>query len=278
MFLFCFVVNVLQVGLQSVLAASTATWLIVAGHHPIFSRGEHGDTAALQTRLLPILQKYGVHAYLNGHDHTLQHISWQGLEFFTSGRGSYSAADNNPPGYWGHRDDNAQGEARFGSLTVGFGEVAATEDVLKVSFRDRQGSLLYSTKLTNPRPTSSFYMASLPAGQISHYWSRTCQDLALFLLGLLVGVAASNSKVQRWLSSFFQKICCCLRCLWPAAQGAAGRSSMDTTTTSSSTSAKIDFSGSLSQFELQDYSPMSLREDMADLHDEDAFDQKERFV
>jgi hypothetical protein len=45
------------------------TWLLVAGHYPIFSMGEHGDTSELQTYLLPLLQKHNVHAYFCGHDH-----------------------------------------------------------------------------------------------------------------------------------------------------------------------------------------------------------------
>ena len=45
------------------------TWLLVAGHYPIFSVGEHGDTSELKDYLLPLLQKYNVDAYFCGHDH-----------------------------------------------------------------------------------------------------------------------------------------------------------------------------------------------------------------
>ena len=45
------------------------TWLLVAGHYPIFSTGEHGDTSELKSYLLPLLTKYKVHAYFCGHDH-----------------------------------------------------------------------------------------------------------------------------------------------------------------------------------------------------------------
>ena len=45
------------------------TWLLVAGHYPIFSTGEHGDTSELKSYLLPLLVKYKVHAYFCGHDH-----------------------------------------------------------------------------------------------------------------------------------------------------------------------------------------------------------------
>lgn len=45
------------------------TWLLVAGHYPVFSTGEHGDTSELKNYLVPLLQKYRVHAYFCGHDH-----------------------------------------------------------------------------------------------------------------------------------------------------------------------------------------------------------------
>jgi 3',5'-cyclic AMP phosphodiesterase CpdA len=45
------------------------TWLLVAGHYPVFSKGSNGDTSELKTYLLPLLKKYSVHAYFCGHDH-----------------------------------------------------------------------------------------------------------------------------------------------------------------------------------------------------------------
>jgi hypothetical protein len=33
-------------------AASTADWLIVAGHYPVYSGGEHGTTIALANEVL----------------------------------------------------------------------------------------------------------------------------------------------------------------------------------------------------------------------------------
>lgn len=50
------------------------TWLIVVGHYPIFSRGEHGDISELKEYLLPLLIKYKVNAYICGHDHISEHL------------------------------------------------------------------------------------------------------------------------------------------------------------------------------------------------------------
>jgi tartrate-resistant acid phosphatase type 5 len=72
-------------------ASQTATWLIVAGHYTIYSLADHGDNPELISRLVPLFAKYGVHVYLHGHDHVLQHISWQGVEYITSGHATYSS-------------------------------------------------------------------------------------------------------------------------------------------------------------------------------------------
>jgi tartrate-resistant acid phosphatase type 5 len=74
--------------LEKTLAASSADQRIVVGHHPIFSGGEHGDTEALKRDVLPLLKRYRVSAYLNGHEHDLQVIARDGVHFICSGAGS----------------------------------------------------------------------------------------------------------------------------------------------------------------------------------------------
>ena len=50
------------------MAASTADYLFVAGHYPVYSGCSHGSTSSLISWLKPLLEKYGAH-YLSGHDH-----------------------------------------------------------------------------------------------------------------------------------------------------------------------------------------------------------------
>ncbi len=100
---------------RETLAASTADWLVVAGHFPVYSagacvralvvffflggggdtptphtlplqltrhhhptttlkKGDHGDTPELKRHLKPLLERYGVDAYLCGHDHVLEYM------------------------------------------------------------------------------------------------------------------------------------------------------------------------------------------------------------
>ena len=55
--------------LRQALAASTAPWKVVVGHHPIYSSGFYGDDPAAIARLTPLFRQYGVQLYINGHEH-----------------------------------------------------------------------------------------------------------------------------------------------------------------------------------------------------------------
>ena len=46
--------------LEGHLAASTASWKLVVGHHPPRSNGEHGNNTELMLHLEPLLLQYGV--------------------------------------------------------------------------------------------------------------------------------------------------------------------------------------------------------------------------
>ena len=62
-------------------------WLIVFGHYPIYSKGEHGDNAELIEVLEPLFHKYKVTAYFCGHDHITEHLSYDGIQYFVTGAG-----------------------------------------------------------------------------------------------------------------------------------------------------------------------------------------------
>lgn len=53
---------------------STSTWKVVVGHHPLRSYGHYQDQRFMLEHIKPILDEYGVAAYLCGHDHDLQII------------------------------------------------------------------------------------------------------------------------------------------------------------------------------------------------------------
>jgi len=83
------------------LNSSTADWLIVVGHFSLYSTGSNGPNADLVQYLKPALEKYGAALYLSGHDHDLQHLSENGVDYIVSGAGhllTHKRTDNVPKG------------------------------------------------------------------------------------------------------------------------------------------------------------------------------------
>ncbi|ETO32075.1 hypothetical protein RFI_05041 [Reticulomyxa filosa] len=60
------------------LQQSTADFLIVSGHYPVYSIGGNGPTSCLVDQLEPWLLKYNVTAYVAGHDHMFEYINVPG--------------------------------------------------------------------------------------------------------------------------------------------------------------------------------------------------------
>ena len=75
--------------LKGELAKPRAALTLAIGHHPLYSNGSHGDTKSLIKSWGPVFEEHGVHAYLCGHDHDLQHLELDGLKtsFVVSGAG-----------------------------------------------------------------------------------------------------------------------------------------------------------------------------------------------
>jgi acid phosphatase len=120
---------------ESALAASTAPWKIVIGHHPIFTGGQHGDTPYLVEHVLPLLNKYKVPAYFNGHDHDLQHLQAGAVNMFCSGAGSKPR----------HTKNVAQ--TKFAKGCSGFMAVSLKSERMEVRVIDDQGKLLYTASV-----------------------------------------------------------------------------------------------------------------------------------
>ena len=70
--------------LASLNTDADVSWLLVVGHYPIYTTGHHGDysrsseggqwpvaVVELKNKLLPLLTRHGVDAYMSGHDHLL---------------------------------------------------------------------------------------------------------------------------------------------------------------------------------------------------------------
>ena len=73
----------------------TTPFLVVMGHHPVYSDGRHGDHPVLVRDWDPLFRKYKVDLYLAGHDHDLQHLEFEEhpTSFFLSGGGGADLYD-----------------------------------------------------------------------------------------------------------------------------------------------------------------------------------------
>lgn len=146
--------------LEDQLKSSDADFLWVAGHYPIYSAGNDGTNHLLVKRLLPMLKQYGAH-YICGHDHMLEHLSYDGVEMFLTGMGReccYSPKNIHtvPEGaiqfmISGH---GGQGTAigRKPAKPVKGGHASIQfDDVANVVYYNHDGDVLYTAPAVKPR-------------------------------------------------------------------------------------------------------------------------------
>ena len=123
--------------LDARLAASTAHWNIVIGHHPIYTAlsGADGyvhDQPDLIARLYPVLRKHHVPLYICGHDHCQQAVTMTGLTYVITGAGSRTYR----PG--------AAMRGGFASGAHGFMAVRLSGAALDYALVDMEGRALFS--------------------------------------------------------------------------------------------------------------------------------------
>ncbi|BCU78260.1 metallophosphoesterase [Luteolibacter sp. LG18] len=125
--------------LEKELQSKRAPFTAVVGHHPVYSNGPHNDTKELVDELAPLLETHGVHVYLGGHDHDLQHLEIQGKKtsFVISGGGGRRLTDI-------HENHSAE----FAQAVFGFSHLSITTDKLVLRHIDANGKLLHAFEKT----------------------------------------------------------------------------------------------------------------------------------
>jgi tartrate-resistant acid phosphatase type 5 len=128
--------------LDDELRRSSAPWKLVLGHHTIHSGGSgHGDTPETKDLIEPLLQKHRVQAYINGHDHDLQHIRRRGVDYICCGAGSEV------------RPVQAIEGTLFCQAQSGFAAMRSDLEALTLEFRDFTGTSVYRAAI--PRQASA---------------------------------------------------------------------------------------------------------------------------
>jgi tartrate-resistant acid phosphatase type 5 len=123
--------------LDSTLANTPAKWKFVFGHHPVFSGGYHGGVEEMQEFLEPVFEKYKIDAYFCGHDHDMQYLKKNGVNYFVSGAGSKT-----------RECEDTEFTYFYASKTSGFLGLDLSADELKAVFISNSGKVLYNTSLT----------------------------------------------------------------------------------------------------------------------------------
>ena len=121
--------------LEATLAASTAKWKVVMGHHPIYADTDKSESERtdLQRRVQPLLDKYGVDAYICGHIHNFQHIQAKGskVQYFVNTSGSLS------------RDVKPIEGTQFCSGDEGFMILSTADNLMRFFLVNYKGEIIY---------------------------------------------------------------------------------------------------------------------------------------
>jgi tartrate-resistant acid phosphatase type 5 len=115
----------------------TTPFLVVMGHHPVYSDGPHGDHKVLIRDWDPLLRKHNVHLYLAGHDHDMQHLEFEEhpTSFFLSGGGGADL-------YNLKIDPSKRGP--YAQKIYGFSHLSVTPKELVLRHLDSDGHTLHS--------------------------------------------------------------------------------------------------------------------------------------
>jgi len=148
------------VWIQKTLAASlNYTWVVVIGHYPIYSVGNHGTILSLVNKVAPWFTQYKVAAYINGHEHGLQYIRYGNVSYIITGnvaKFSLQGLTRVPKGvdvaYYYPDSLSHIGACKFGLRSCfAFMTVKISGNVLSFQMWDDELNLLYTNRLTNPR-------------------------------------------------------------------------------------------------------------------------------
>ena len=134
--------------LEATLAASTADYIVVGGHYPVYSICEHGSTASLIATVKPLLEKYGVTTYVAGHDHCAQAIlPGKGVDYH--GVGSAHSWDTSTA----HMSTIPEGSLKFHphSGIGGFALVSVNKTAFVLTHMSAAGGALYVAPARAPR-------------------------------------------------------------------------------------------------------------------------------
>mmetsp|Transcript_22663 Transcript_22663/g.41328 ORF Transcript_22663/g.41328 Transcript_22663/m.41328 type:complete len:401 (-) Transcript_22663:59-1261(-) len=185
--------------LEQQLSTSTADFLWVSGHYPVWSAGWDGSSQCLIDRLLPMLTRYNAH-YVSGHDHMAEHVKHGSTNFFVIGAGMeccYPAVNFHQIPFGALRymlagEKGSQSSKRVQFPVHGsFGSFRFSAEYVTVTLHADSGHVLYTAPLI---PRRGAHLATQAA--ISWQWIRR-HTVLVYLLGLFGLCCVSYQVVKR---------------------------------------------------------------------------------
>lgn len=117
----------------------TTPFLAVMAHHPVYSDGTWGDSATLINAWDPLLRQAGVHLYISGHDHDLEHLEFTGhpTSFCICGGGGAEL-----------RPLTTTSMGPFAQVVNGFSHLRVQQNLMTFRHLDSNGNVLHAFSKT----------------------------------------------------------------------------------------------------------------------------------
>jgi tartrate-resistant acid phosphatase type 5 len=135
--------------LEQQLKDSTADYVVVTGHFPMYSICEHGPTSFLTQNVQPLIEQYKATTYLNGHDHCAEMLEVNNIQYHTIGSAHSNDHDVS------NKDNVPKDSVKFhsGKFTDmgGFSSVEVNAAGLTIKHYKGDGHLLYTAPTIPPR-------------------------------------------------------------------------------------------------------------------------------
>ena len=118
--------------LENTLQSSNAKWKIVCGHYPLLSNGPHILSKEYEQKIKPLLEKYNVDFYINGHEHNSQLLKENKIHYIVSGGihsdGSYRIHNlSNPTIFHSIKQGVFSLEIEKGKITIYFHDILSNK-------------------------------------------------------------------------------------------------------------------------------------------------------
>ncbi len=112
-------------------------FVIMVGHHPLYTNGVHKDNPILIKDWDILLRQHKVDFYITGHDHDLQHLEFAGhpTSFVISGGGGAELVDWTIP---------PEKRGPFGGKVLGFTDMEMIKDAVILRHFDQNARELHS--------------------------------------------------------------------------------------------------------------------------------------